>query len=505
MVHKLWKTAGILIVLLLVYWSAGALTPFMHMQKVSQEFQEQFRTERFYQSGAWEHAKAFDQGERLDGNTGQPCVDRAVIVEDNQDALDLRLHMIKRAQERIVLSTFDMREDNSARDMCSALVAAADRGIEVEILIDGLYGSLHMGESPMFYALGSHDNVEIRFYNIPSLLRPWTINGRMHDKYLMVDDALYLLGGRNTFDYFLGSYEQDDCSYDREVLIYNTAAGTPSSSQSVIAQAEEYFQQIWTLDACVTVFQQPPGRLKEKTALALQDLTDHYQQMQQQAPAVFDPSYDFTTATVAVDKATLIYNPTHIMSKEPWIWYQLQSLMRGAQERVYIHTPYAVFSQDMYNDLTDIAAAVPECKMMVNSTATGDNFMASSDYTLNRNRLVKTGVSLYEFFGDYSSHGKSVVIDNDISVIGSYNFDMRSTYVDTENMLVIQSQALNQQLAQYIMAMEAQCVLVTEEGTYAPLSPEAILPEEIVQEVPPAKKAIFAVTSRLFQLIRYLL
>lgn len=29
----------------------------------------------------------------------------------------------------------------------------------------------------------------------------------MHDKYLIVDDTAYILGGRNTFGYFLGSYE----------------------------------------------------------------------------------------------------------------------------------------------------------------------------------------------------------------------------------------------------------------------------------------------------------
>ena len=43
----------------------------------------------------------------------------------------------------------------------------------------------------------------------------------MHDKYLIVDDSLYLMGGRNVYDYFLGDQEGHK-NYDRDVLVYNT-------------------------------------------------------------------------------------------------------------------------------------------------------------------------------------------------------------------------------------------------------------------------------------------
>lgn len=41
---------------------------------------------------------------------------------------------------------------------------------------------------------------------------------------------------------------------------------------------------------------------------------------------------------------------------------------------------------------------------------------------------------------------KAVLIDERLSVVGSYNLDMRSTYLDTELMLVIDSKKLNQQI-----------------------------------------------------------
>ena len=95
------------------------------------------------------------------------------------------------------------------------------RSIKVLILGDGLSCSVDMGKNPMYYALGTHPNVTIRFYNNLNLLKPWTFNGRMHDKYIIIDDQILLLGGRNTSGYFLGNSDGKHLSYDRDILVYN--------------------------------------------------------------------------------------------------------------------------------------------------------------------------------------------------------------------------------------------------------------------------------------------
>lgn len=476
------KIAALLLLLIVIYMAGGACLPFVRIKQVSEEFKQDFSVEAFY---------------------GEGSPDRAAVVETSQDALDVRLRMMDEARERIVLSTFDIRPGQSCDDVFAVILAAADRGVDVKILVDGLYGWVHMSQEPMFYGLGSHPNITFKFYNKPNLLKPWTINGRMHDKYVLVDDRLALLGGRNTFDYFLGEYNMKDLSYDRDVLIYNTAAGAEDNKESAVFQVYEYYEAMWASDECRTVF--APGKngikksMKKEAEDALLELRAHYEEIKESRQEVFAPDYDYEANTIAVDKVTLISNPTHIMAKEPWIFYQLQQLMMQADERVYIHTPYAVFSKDMYEGIAEVCSRLDDVSMLVNSVAVGDNFMASSDYVMNRKKILETRVRLYEYQGDHSSHGKSLMIDHNISVIGSYNLDMRSTYVDTETMLVIQGEEFQKQLEGHLGNMAAQSLLVNEDGTY-----EARDGVDAVA-LPGSKRAIFSVTSIVFQLFRYLI
>ena len=120
--------------------------------------------------------------------------------------------------------------------------------------------------------------------------------------------------------------------------------------------------------------------------------------------------------------------------------------MKQAKKRVKIHTPYIICNDMMYDTWSDVAANVPEFTVMTNSVANNGNPFGSADYQKNRDRISSTGVTIWEYEGGYSYHGKSILIDDDISIIGSFNMDMRSVYLDTELMLVIRSKEINAQV-----------------------------------------------------------
>ena len=163
-----------------------------------------------------------------------------------------------------------------------------------------------------------------------------------------------------------------------------------------------------------------------------------------------------------------------------------------------IHTPYAVFSDDMYDGITEVKKQVKDTTMILNSIASGDNVCASADYQKNRGKILDTGISLYEYMGKHSTHGKSIVIDDDIAVVGSYNFDCRSTYVDTETMLVVQGKEITKQLEEDFSRLKSGSLKVNKDGSYQN-------DKNVAERTMDSKKqSMIKILSYIIQAFRYL-
>ena len=74
--------------------------------------------------------------------------------------------------------------------------------MEIKLLIDGIYQQLFLNGSKDFQALAARENVVVGVYNPVTPAGLFKLNYRMHDKYVIVDDEMYLLGGRNSNDIF---------------------------------------------------------------------------------------------------------------------------------------------------------------------------------------------------------------------------------------------------------------------------------------------------------------
>ena len=386
---------------------------------------------------------------------GGTAGDRVMLLEKNTDALTHRLRLIDSAKERIILSSFDFREDYSGTDVLSSLLAASERGVQIQILVDGMPGFLKMMGRPLFLALESRDNVEIRLYNpieVSSLLTPWKLQCRLHDKYLIIDDTACILGGRNTYDYFLGSYDSVHENCDREVLTY-----CAEGNSETIRQVEAYFDDIWNQPCSKDLNKnadEKAGSEKVQKSLAL--LREHYAGLQETYPEAYTP-YDYLSESLPAEKITLVYGSSAPEKKEPVVLETLTQLMEGAQDRVLLHTPYAVCDRYMNDCLRRVAGAA-DTTLLVNNVLGGGNLPASGDYLWLRDDILDTGVNLLEFNGGKSYHGKSIVVDDHLSVIGSFNYDMRSVYLDTELMLVIDSEEFCRVLTAEMEKAQAQCL-----------------------------------------------
>ncbi len=459
----------VLLVIVLLYMGIGAIAPFIGYKEIDPNYD--FHAEEFYQD--------------------TPGVDRAMIMETNTSAWEERIRIFHQAKQRIILSTFDMREGESTKDLLAVLLQKADEGVSVKILVDGISGAIRMEGKDLFYALSSHPNVEVKIYNPLNLLQPWKTQGRMHDKYVIVDDLAYILGGRNTMDYFIGDYETDGRSHDREVLVYNTDFNNPNGNASSLFEIETYFNDIWQKEECKYFHENLALQEKDAIKEIREMLRNRYEEIVKNRPDLCQ-AFDYSTVTVEANKITLISNPTGLYEKEPVVFYELTELMKQAKERVFIHTPYAVCNQWMYDTLKEVKTLMPDVTMMLNAVENGDNVMASSDYLWNKDNLVETGIQIYEYDGGISYHGKSIVVD-DLAIVGSYNMDLRSTYVDTELMLAIQSRELSDQLVENMQAFEQDSRVVINETEYE-------VPEHLsISELPFWRKLLLRTIGILMQ------
>lgn len=420
--------------------------------------------------------------------------ERAVIVEDNSDALLSRVRMIQNAQSEIILSTFDFMSDESGRIMIGALCEAAEKGVKVEVLVDGFDGVLHMKWNPYFYALSANENVTLMMYNEINPFTMYKGMARMHDKYLVVDRQIYMLGGRNTFNYFLGDYS-DYKNYDRDVLVWRRKPAAEQEDASV-NELLAYYETVKNSGECSSFAHGKSLADRYCVKHAMERIEEEYEKYCSEHEELSD-EYSYEDNTFQVESIALLSNPVNAGVKEPVVWHKLMSLIGSAKESVKLHTPYIICNDMMYDTIKD-AAAGKEVTVMTNSVANNGNSFGAADLEKNRERMLDTGVTLLEYDGGVSYHGKSMVIDDDISVVGSFNMDMRSAYLDTELMLVIKSDELNAQLRTIMSEYEKSAVTALPDGSYD--NPNNVVPQEITTK----RKVRKNIIKTLFYWARFL-
>ena len=426
--------AGLMLLLFICYLLV-MLSSYVRHKKVSHAYMDHFKSRCFYSDASGP--------------------ERIAYIKDNTEALRYRLNMIQEARVSIVLSTFDFNVDHAGKDVLAALLHAAEQGVDVKLIVDGISGFMDIRNDPIFQALAAQKNISVKIYNPLNFLRPWDLPARMHDKYLLIDDKMYLLGGRNTSDLFLG----DDSKHkntDRELFVCQTS---PNGETSV-RQLRAYFETVWSLAESRTV----PGHSGKTAEAALSELRVRYEGLKPRHPTAFD-DWDYESLTMPAGKVTLLSNPIEPKNKEPWMWYALCQLMNSARQ-VTVYTPYLICGAEMYADLKALTNRGVKIECIINDAASGANPLGCTDYMNQKRYIWSSGVKVYEYAGPHSTHTKAVAVDQRLSIIGSYNFDMRSTYQDTELMLAVDSPELNAMIRREAETDKVSSKVKTDEGIY---------------------------------------
>ena len=190
------------------------------------------------------HWDAIDQ--REGGN------DWFVVLNEGQMALNWRLRAIDSATESIELQTFLWSLDATGTLVMSHLLAAAERGVRIKLLIDD---SFLVGKSANTLALVEHPRIDYRVFNpyqrrssnavlrqVLNLAEFHRLDHRMHNKAMIVDGRVAIVGGRNLADEYFGLHGLANFR-DMELLV-----GGPVVD-GVIGEFMTYWNDEWSVPA----------------------------------------------------------------------------------------------------------------------------------------------------------------------------------------------------------------------------------------------------------------
>lgn len=372
--------------------------------------------------------------------------DRVALIESPEAAVIARLHLIENAEETLDISYYTLIKGQSTQIFLGSIVDAANRGVRVRVLLDGIFNSLTGELRDTVYGFALHPNITLKLYEPFRLLSPIKWNNRLHDKIIIADQNLALIGGRNIGDkYFLQEAMEEDYVKDRDVIIFNTKGGP--GSPSVISDMQDYYNELWNHQYS----ELPRKKLKPKHMVRgkafNERLSNQYIAFQKEYGGDKN-DIDWYKNTVAVKSIKFVHNPIGRVNQDPWCLREILNLASGAKESVLLQSPYIIPSRNMRSKLSEHQIDFAKVTILTNSLASSPNPFAIAGYSNRRKMIVDTGMKVLEYQGPESIHGKTYIIDDSISVIGSFNFDARSSYINSESMVVITGKSLQVSLKQ---------------------------------------------------------
>ena len=397
-----------------------------------------------------------------------------LVLFEPLEALATRLSLIDKAEKRLDLQYYIWDNDKVGSLALHALIRAADRGVKIRLLIDDNNAKSTEG---IFLALAQHPNIEVKLFNpyrfrkyraLDMILDLKRINRRMHNKSFIADHQVALIGGRNMTNQYYNVSDNYQFS-DVDVMLVGTAVKDISHS----------FDEYWNHEYAYKVqevVKQSAHRLSYDSLK--QQLDEHYKRITVQ-------NYlDLTSNSQAIDslmsrnipldwvKAEVVKDsPDKIKSKakkKEHLNFQLIQQLEQPEKNVDLISAYFVPEKKGAKMLTDLAEDGIKVRVLTNSFKANDVAVVHAFYGKYRQDLLEHGVQLYEFLpaldkndldrhtealakkakvnlkglSRSSLHAKLMALDEKQVFIGSFNFDPRSAYLNTEIGVLLNSPPL---------------------------------------------------------------
>ena len=335
------------------------------------------------------------------------------LLSDTDTIFNRLIDDINNANSNIEMVFYIWNEGGKADDVEQALIQATQRGVTCRLMIDSA-GSRHFIRSKACQRMRDAGIIIIEALQV-NLLRFMfrRLDLRQHRKVAIIDNYISYTGSMNIVD---PRFFKQNKHVGEWVDIMIRMNGPVTTLMGAIYASD------WELETGkhlalpqITDFAEPPEEKK------------HIMQLIPSGPG-------YTENMIHQVLLTAIYS---------------------AQEQIIFTTPYLVPSDDILHAIC--TAAQRGVEVIIITPKKNDSLMVKWASRAFFSELLSSGVKLYQF-NDNLLHTKSVLIDNQLSLVGTVNLDMRSLWLNFEITTVIDdaqfAKSLSQLLKQYLSQSE---------------------------------------------------
>jgi putative cardiolipin synthase len=394
---------------------------------------------------------------------------RVIPLVDGVDAFYARAALVNASERSLDLQYFLWHKDLTGLVLLDRVLAAADRGVRVRMLLDDLDNQALDQE---FYALDTHPNISIRLFNpfatrgfkyIDFLADTARVNRRMHNKSITADSQYTIVGGRNIGDEYFDA-QADTNFYDFDVLV----------TGPVVKQVSTQFDIYWNHEAVVPVY-----AFKQNEAAA-EDLERVRASLAEHRKGALDSPYADDVRGAEVAAALIGEGVDAYVGVAEAVWDDpdkglgrpvdeiatmfdlMQRHFDEVKNEVILISPYFVPGDSGVESLIGRVKSGIEIDVITNSYTSTDSGVVHAGYSRYREPLLAGGVLIYELKPDSISehrkgrvaaksaaslHTKVFILDRNTVFIGSLNLDPRSVDINTEMGILFHSPEMASDLA----------------------------------------------------------
>ena len=388
------------------------------------------------------------------------------IQDVGPEALRWRLAMIDTATVSLDAQYFIWKQDAVGSLLMERVLDAADRGVRVRLLLDDSFLS---GEEQLMLEVDAHPNIELRIFN-PFEVRSSSMslrylgnlndfertNHRMHNKLLIADGQVAIVGGRNIANEY---FDFDKELNFRDFDVMTTGEILPEISASF----DDYWNSGWAYPIGLVTHRTPAAAELANLRSVLRNNAaplDAWLAAADNDPGSLPARWANLAPGLIAGQARLLEDTPLIMGETLPVQAaeKITGLFAGADSEVMSISAYLIPSSELLALARSLTARGVRIRALTNSLASNNHIPAHTAYRHRRRELLEVGVELHEFRPDAEErshfeaagfsadhvglHAKILVLDQRLVFVGTINADPRSMVLNTEVSLVIDSPEL---------------------------------------------------------------